>query len=70
MELTMNNEMMEIDGGGWKQAFQVFFGTVLVAVSPVIGIAGGMTTTPVGGAVAGAGAFGLGLNLIGAGTHK
>lgn len=69
MEMVLNNEfseiafdeMLEIDGGGWKQFGQVFLGTILVSWSPVVGIGGGI--------IAAGTTFGIGLSLIGAGTH-
>lgn len=77
MEMVLNNgfcemtfdEMLEIDGGGWKQCVQVFAGTILVAWTPVIGIGAGIVGTPIAGVTAAGGSLGLGLSLIGAGTH-
>ena len=51
------NEMMNVDGGGWREVGYAFGGTLLVAWAPVAGIATGIATsavaTPVGGAAAG-----------------
>ncbi len=67
-ELNMD-EVELINGGGVKQAAQVFAGGVLVAWSPVAAVGASIVGTPVAGAVAGGGTLGLGLTLIGAGTH-
>ena len=77
MEMTLNNGFSElnlnevefINGGGAKQVAQVFFGTVLVAWTPAVAVGASIVGTPVAGAVAGGGTLGLGLTLIGAGTH-
>lgn len=77
MEFTLQNgfyelnfdEMDLVNGGGVKQAAQVFFGTVLVAWTPVAVAGATIVGGPAAGAVAGGGTLGLGLTLIGAGTH-
>lgn len=77
MEMVLNNgfcelnlnEIEAINGGGAKQAAQVFFGVVLVAWTPAVAVGASMVGTPAAGAVAGGGTLGLGLTLIGAGTH-
>lgn len=75
MELTMTNnftnlsqnEIMEIDGG--INVLKGIAGGLLIAWSPIIGVAAGAVGTPVGGVVAGAGTLGLGLTLLGQATH-
>lgn len=75
MELTMTNnftnlsqnEIMEIDGG--VNVIKGIAGGILIAWSPIIGVSAGIVGTPVGGVVAGAGTFGLGLTLLGQATH-
>lgn len=77
MEMILNNELCElnldevelINGGGAKQAAQVFFGVLLVAWTPAVTVGATIVGTPAAGAVAGGGSLGLGLTLIGAGTH-
>ena len=77
MELVLNNgfstlsfdEMIRIDGGGWLEFGQVFLGTVLVSISPAVAVGAGIIATPPAGVAAGLSTLGLGLNLIGAGTH-
>ena len=75
MELTMTNnftnlsqnEIMEIDGG--VNVIKGVAGGILIAWSPVIGVAAGVVGTPIAGAVAGSGTLGLGLTLLGQATH-
>lgn len=62
-------EMLMIEGGGWKEAGQVFVGTLIVAASPVVAVISSAIATPVVGVVAGGTAASLGLSLIGAGVH-
>lgn len=77
MELTLKNEFYEltmdemqvVDGGGAVEATQAFFGTVLVAISPVVGVGTSIVATPVGGGFAAAGVASLGMMLIGAASH-
>lgn len=73
----MNNEFCEmtfeemelLEGGGWLEAVQAFGGTVLISVSPAVGVGASIVGTPVAGAVAAGGCLGLGLSLLGAATH-
>nr|MBQ4456731.1 hypothetical protein [Clostridia bacterium] len=69
-EAIDNNEMFAVNGGGQvNDALKITVGAVLVAWSPVIAIAGSIVATPVGGVLAGVGVCGMGLALIGSGTH-
>ena len=75
MEMTLNanfltiknDEIMEIYGG--TNVIKGIAGGILIAWSPVIGVAAGVVGTPVAGVAAGAGVLGMGLNLLGQATH-
>lgn len=77
MELTMTNgfinlsqdEIMEIDGGSVINTIKGITGGILIAWSPIIGVAAGVVGTPVGGVLAGSGTLSLGLTLLGQATH-
>lgn len=77
MELVMNNgfaelsmdEMCEIDGGGVWEAVKAFTGTVLVGISPAVGVGVGIVAGPIAGISAGGGCAGAGLCLIGSACH-
>lgn len=79
MEMTMNinsfaplayDEMMVVDGGrGIGSALQATAGGILIGCSPVITVAGSLVAGPVAGALAGAGALGMGFSLVGSATH-
>lgn len=78
MDLTVNErfsnlsieEMELIDGGGAWQVAKIFTGSVMVAVSPVVGIGTGIVGGPIAGITAGGGCFSVGSSLIGSGLHK
>ncbi len=58
------NEMMDLDGGGWKEAGYAFAGTVLVGISPAVGVASGVFGTPVAGVAAGFGVASVGFYFL------
>jgi hypothetical protein len=64
-----DQEMNLIDGGGWVEVGQAFVGSVLIGLSPVIGVGAGLTGGPVVGIAAGLGIASIGSNLIGAAAH-
>ncbi len=75
MELVMNNgfaelsmnEMCEIDGGGVWKTVKAFTGTVMVGISPAVGV--GIVAGPIAGVSAGGGCASAGLSLIGSACH-
>lgn len=77
MEMALNNgfcelgmdEMCAIDGGGAWEAVQAFTGSVLVGVSPVVGVGVGIVAGPIAGISAGGGCASAGLSLIGSACH-
>ena len=58
------NEMMDLDGGGWKEAGYAFAVTVLVGISPAGGVASGVFGTPVAGVAAGFGVASVGFYFL------
>lgn len=74
MEMVISNEFTElsqseklsVDGGGALEVVQAFVGTVLIGISPAVGVGNG---TPVAGGYAAAGLIGFGMTLIGAASH-
>jgi len=64
------NEMCSVDAGGWLEAGAAFLGTVMIGISPTVGVAAGIGAsvvgTPVVGVAAGV-AAGAGLAATGAG---
>ena len=77
MEMVLSNgffemtseEMELVAGGGWVNALQAFAGTVLIAVSPAVGVGASIVSTPVGGVAAAGSCAGLGMSLLGAAMH-
>lgn len=59
----------EIDGGGAWEAVKAFTGTVLVGISPAVGVGVGIVAGPIAGVSAGGGCVGAGLSLIGSACH-